>query len=67
MEAQKQPRVYRSRTVKERLDGISDATLYRLMANHGFPKPRGKVGGGNLWDANEVDTWISQQLGGATT
>lgn len=58
-------RVYRQRRVRERLDNVSSNTVYRLMANSGFPKPM-KMGNSpvNIWDADEVDRWIAAQLDG---
>lgn len=64
-EAQQPRRAYNSRTVKERMGGRSNATLYRYMSDprFGFPKPR-KVGNSrtNVWDADAVDAWIAAQL-----
>lgn len=66
-EAHQGPKGLRTKSVRERLDGISTATLYRWMAKNGFPKPR-KVGNSstNLWDAAEVDAWIAAQLSGVS-
>jgi predicted DNA-binding transcriptional regulator AlpA len=73
-EAQQQPqqqevntprRVYRQRKVRERLDGVSMNTVYRLMERSNFPRPV-KLGNSpvNVWDGDEVDRWISAQLDG---
>ena len=73
-EAQQQPqqqdgacprRVYRQRTVRERLDGVSMNTLYRLMERSNFPRPI-KLGGSpvNFWLADAVEAWITAQLDG---
>lgn len=60
------PRGYNSRTVKELLGGCSNATLYRRLSDPslGMPKPR-KIGGTNLWRADEFDAWLSRQLDGS--
>lgn len=58
-------RVYRQRKVRERLDGVSMNTVYRLMERSNFPRPV-KLGNSpvNVWDGDEVDRWISAQLDG---
>lgn len=64
MEAQKQRRVYRLRSIKEKLDGIGTSTVYRWMAQGKFPKPHPIGGSGHfvVWDAQEVDDWLAAQL-----
>ena len=40
---------------------VSRATLYRLIAAHGFPKPI-KIGGTtNRWYGNEVSQWLTER------
>lgn len=58
-----QARIYRRKSVLQRLDGLSVSCLYRWMSEGKFPKPF-KLAGGNAvgWDADEVDAWISAQM-----
>ena len=41
---------------------LSRATLYRRMEGCGFPLPVSRQGTKNLWDSDEVDLWLANQV-----
>lgn len=58
-------RIYRRKSVLERLDNPSVSTLYAWMADPkvGFPKPIKLANGHSVaWDARQVDEWIERQF-----
>ncbi len=45
------------KVVKARV-GLSEATVYRLLAAGQFPKAHRKVGKKSLWLSTDIDAWI---------
>ena len=45
------------KAVKARI-GLSEATIYRLLAAGQFPKAHRRVGKKSLWLSTDIDTWI---------
>lgn len=45
------------KVVKARV-GLSEATIYRLLAAGKFPKAKRKVGTKSLWLSTDIDAWI---------
>ena len=45
------------KAVKVRI-GLSEATVYRLLAAGQFPKAHRRVGAKSLWLSTDVDAWI---------
>lgn len=53
------------KAVKVRV-GLSQATIYRLLAAGRFPKPHRRVGKRVLWLSTDIDAWIlSGDVGGS--
>lgn len=45
------------KVVKARV-GLSEATIYRLLAAGKFPKAKRRVGTKSLWLSTDIDEWI---------
>jgi prophage regulatory protein len=55
------PRLVRFRGVQRKVP-YSRASIYRLMKERGFPRPKGLGGRAAFWDEAEVDEWIARRL-----
>jgi len=41
--------------------GLSQATIYRLIAGGQFPRPC-KMGTGSRWVSSEIEAWIAERI-----
>jgi prophage regulatory protein len=57
----------RIRDVCAKLAGVHRATVYRLIAEAGFPQPVAIGGNAVAWHAHEVDAWIAARPRAGTT
>ncbi len=56
---------YSSAKDAQRLTTLSRPTLYRYIAEKGFPKPR-KIGTRSVWITAEILEWMAENLKEAT-
>ncbi len=56
-QASNPPSLIDAQVVKQRLGGISDSTLWRLMRSGEIPAPR-KIGARNFWRESEISAFV---------
>ena len=49
-----------SHEIRVRLGGISRQRVYQITQRRDFPEPVAKLEMGNVWLAEDVETWVRQ-------